>query len=88
MTLRGHSAPAISLAFAPDGRSLASAAGTIEDRAILISDLDTGRPRMRLTGMQSAMLSIAFSPDGSRMAGAGAARDRSGSGTSPRASRS
>jgi WD40 repeat protein len=70
MILRGHKAPVAHLAFAPDGRLLASAAGTVEDRAIRIWDTATGRLSGRITGPVSALLSLAYSPDGRRVAGA------------------
>ena len=73
MTLKGHSAPVMHMAFAPDGRSLASAAGTISDAAIHIWSVATGRPvhalhpkaQMRDPGVRVP------SPDGSLVAGAG-----------------
>ena len=66
--MRGHSSPARSLAFAPDGRSLASGGG-IRDQAIIVWDPATGGRRLRLEtpGFVSA---LAYSPDGTLLASA------------------
>jgi len=62
MTLTGHSAPVKRLAFAPDGRSLASATGTIADPRIIMWNLATGQPERHIT-VGSAPQAIAYSPD-------------------------
>jgi WD40 repeat protein len=62
LTLKGHSAPVKHLAFAPDGRSLASATGTIADARIIMWNLATGQPARHIT-VASAPQAIAFSPD-------------------------
>jgi WD40 repeat protein len=67
--LRGHSAPVMHMAFAPDGQSLASAAGT-SDRPIIIWNLATGRPDRRITALSSALQALAYSPDSKFVAGA------------------
>ena len=71
MTLRGHSRPSISMALAPDGRSLASAAGsTAEDLGIRVWDLSTGRLERRIGQRVGAIEALAYSPDSRRLAGA------------------
>jgi WD40 repeat protein len=70
MTLRGHSAVVIHMAFAPDGLSLASAAASFKDRAIVIWDLAAGRPERRITAPGSTLSAMAYSPDGRLIAGA------------------
>ena len=50
----------MSIAFAPDGQTIAS--GGAED--IYISDLATGKHTTVLTGHTSWIRSVAFSPDG------------------------
>ena len=66
--LRGHSSPVLSLAFAPDGRSLASGGG-IGDQAIIVWDLATGGQRLRLV-TPGFVTALAYSPDGSLLASA------------------
>jgi WD40 repeat protein len=61
--LRGHTSPVLSLAFAPDGRSLASGGGP-RDPVIILWDLATGRPRRRLDVPFGEISSLAYSPDG------------------------
>ena len=63
---RGHSSPVLSLAFAPDGRSLASGGG-IGDQAIIVWDLATGGQRLRLV-TPGFVTALAYSPDGSLLA--------------------
>jgi tricorn protease-like protein len=70
VTLKGHSAAVMHMAFAPDGRSLASAAGTIADSRILIWNLATGQPERRITRLTSAPQAIAYSPDSRLVASA------------------
>jgi WD40 repeat protein len=68
-TLKGHSAPVLHLAFAPDGRSLASATGTIADSRILIWNLATGRPERHIA-LPSAPRAMAYSSDNRLVASA------------------
>jgi WD40 repeat protein len=69
-TLRGHKAPVIHMAFAPDGRSLASAAGNSNDRPVIVWDIDSGRIAHRISAPESAAQALAFAPDATRLAGA------------------
>ncbi len=69
--LPAHKAAVWDLAFAPDGRLLASASA---DGTALIHDLDAGGPPRPLEGHGDAVYAVAFSPDGKRLATA--SRDR------------
>lgn len=63
--LRGHTGDVTSLAFAPDGRSLASRSS---DDTVRIWDVPLGRERMAIKGFPSEMGAVVFSPDGARLA--------------------
>ena len=71
--LTGHQQPVSALAFAPDGKTLAAAAGDRPGRGrepglIVLWDAATGQRRLTLTGHTNAVLSVAFSPDGKLLA--------------------
>ena len=63
-TLRGHSSDVYSIAYSPDGSTLASGS----DSTILLWDVATGTLRNQLTGHGDSIRSVAFSPDGSTLA--------------------
>ncbi len=66
-TLKGHTNVVHSVAFSPDGRTLASGAA---DGAIILWDVATGERLRTLQGHADMVLNVAFSPDGRTLASA------------------
>jgi WD40 repeat protein len=75
--LAGHTGLVTALAFAPDGKTLASGGGYngSNDGAILIWDLQAWRESRRLPGHAREVVSLAFSPDSRKLVSAGGYSD-------------
>lgn len=63
-TLRGHRAPVTSVAWSPDGRTIASGDSLGK---VVLSDAKSGKTRLRFA-YKNAVASLAYSPDGKMLA--------------------
>ena len=65
LTLEGHTDDVLSVAFSPDGSTLASGS---RDNTIRLWNTDTGEHKLTLKGHRDGVTCLAFSPDGSTLA--------------------
>jgi len=61
MAFAGHGKEVKSVAFAPDGKTLATGSG---DRTVTLWDTASGMMRRSCSGHQASVTCVAFSPDG------------------------
>src|SRR5262249_39094917 len=64
-TLKGHANTITCVAFAPDGKSLASGS---KDGTAIVWDVAGGGARLKLPGHKDMVVSVAFAPDGKVLA--------------------
>ncbi|MBP1682169.1 MAG: hypothetical protein H6Q35_2508 [Proteobacteria bacterium] len=72
LTFSGHGDEAKSVAFSPDGKTVASGNGSVKDRqrksnSVSLWDVATGKEIATLAGHDEDVVSVAFSPDGKRL---------------------
>jgi WD40 repeat protein len=66
--LSGHESGVTDLVWSPDGSEVASAA---RDHEVIVWDLESGQPRLRLTEHTQNVTDLAYAPNGRRLATAG-----------------
>src|SRR5262249_10372763 len=66
-TLQGHTQAVVSVAYSPDGKTLASAS---YDGTLILWDVPSGKERKSLRGHTGCVGSVAFNPEGKTVASA------------------
>ena len=69
----GHTREVTSVAFSPDGATIASGS---RDNTVRLWDAVTGQPKTTLTGHTRQVVSVAYSPDGATIASGGGYNDQ------------
>lgn len=64
-TLKGHKHTITSIAFAPDGKTLASGS---KDETVILWDLEGYMPRKTIGGHKDMVITVRFSPDSKTVA--------------------
>ena len=80
--LTGHNRFVVSVAYSPDGSTIASGSG---DQTVRLWDATTGTLKNTLTGHSSTVYSVAYSPDGNTVASVSYDNTPCGYGTQRRA---
>jgi WD40 repeat protein len=65
--LRGHTSPVLTVAFSPDGKTIASGS---HDGTIIMWDIATHQPIRKIKSLPVDVFSVAFSPDGKTLVSA------------------